>query len=365
MSRAPEASTPSAPPPVERALVIGYGSIGRRHARSLARVAGQLAVVNRRAEVRARALEEHGSALVAESLEALDDAGYEWEGSAAVIATWGPSHAAFFHALADRGVRRILCEKPMASSVADAAGMAERAEREGIFLGMSHTLRYARLAPALRRFAAAHELGEPVAMVMHGGAACLLTNGIHWLDFAAQLFEEDPGRVVSTACGESINPRSADLMMYGGTAVWSFGESREAVISFSNRSSVFPGARVYYRDAVASVGYAPVDADSYLHVAVRARDAEAVKKYPAVTRTGVATKLLLDGELEGVLRFDAGLDAAAEELLGAPFPTCTAAAGVASTAACIGALAASREGGPVQLPIDPASARGRESWPIS
>lgn len=88
-------------------------------------------------------------------------------------------------------------------------------------------------------------------------------------------------------------------------------------------------------------------------------------RFPAVTRTGVATELLLDGELDGVVRFNAGLDAAAEELLHAPSPTCTAAAGVASTTACMAALFASRDLAPVALPIDPASPRGRETWPIS
>src|SRR4051794_18894303 len=99
------------------ALVIGYGSIGRRHARVLASLTPALVIVNRRESVRTQAAHDHPGARVVERLEELDQEDFPWADTLAVIATWGPSHASLFHALADRGVRRILCEKPLAASV--------------------------------------------------------------------------------------------------------------------------------------------------------------------------------------------------------------------------------------------------------
>ena len=253
-------------------VVIGYGSIGRRHAQTLARRCSSLAIVNRRPEVRARASAEHPDAWVSADLESLDERGFPWHDAMAVIATWGPSHAAFFHALADRGVRRILCEKPMADSVAAAGEMLERARRDGIVLGVNQVLRHTGLVPALRALAARHGVGEPVQIVVRGGASCLVTNGVHWVDVAIQLFGEAPERVVSTAAGAPINPRDAALRYYGGTAVWSFTRGREAVLSLSNQSSVFPTVTIYYRDAAADVELVPAaDDDVAWHVVLRRR----------------------------------------------------------------------------------------------
>jgi len=254
-------------------------------------------------------------------------------------------------------VRRILCEKPMASSVGDAATMVDRARRDGIALGVHHYVRYAGLAPALATLAAEHELGQPVSLVVEGGAACLLTNGIHFVDFAIELFGAEPERVVSTASGDPINPRSPDLHLYGGTAIWSFADGREAVITFSNRSSVAPSARIYYRDAV-------VELDAMLEARVLRRDPAAVQRFPAVTRTGPASELRFQGTVPGVRGYLDGMRRAFEDVVDGDV-LCPGEAGAAAVTACIGALVASRDGHAVTLPLDPSSKQGREPWPIS
>ena len=192
---------------------------------------------------------------------------------------------------------------------------------------------------------------------MLGGASCLVTNGVHWVDVAIQLFEAAPERVVSTAGGEAINPRDATLRFYGGTAIWSFAEGREAIISFSNRSSVAPSARIFYRDAV-------VELDGALEARVLRRDPEAVQRFPAVTRTGPASELRFQGTIPGVRGYLDGMRRAFEDVAGGDV-LCPGEAGAAAVTACIGALVASRDGRSVTLPVDPASALGREPWPIS
>ena len=339
-------------------VVIGYGSVGRRHASTMAALVPTLAIVETKAEARAQAAADDPAATVAPDLAALEAAGFALAGAAAVIASWGPSHAPLFHALADRGVRRILCEKPMAASACDAQGMAERAEREGIVLAVHHYIRYAGLVPALRRTFAEHALGEPVQVVVEGGAACLLTNGIHWLDFASELFGAAPERVTSTAHGDPINPRSPELQLYGGTAVFGYPGGREAVLAFSSASSVAASARVYLRNAV-------VDLDGDLGAHVRRRDPAAVERFPAVTRTGAAAETLAQGTLPGVLGYLEGMHAAAAEAVRGAAPTCAASAGAAAATARIGALTSAREARHVRLPLDPASEAGRERWPIS
>jgi predicted dehydrogenase len=345
------------------AVVIGYGSIGKRHARALASLGTSLAIVNRGEAVRAKAAEDHPSARIAARLEDLDAAGFRWRSAVAVIATWAPSHADFFHALADRGVRSILCEKLMASSVASAQGMVARAERDGIALGVNHTFRYAGLAPSLRSLAAESDLGEPASLVVEAGAACLVTNGVHWIDFATELFGALPMRVAGTAQGQPINPRSRDLMLYGGTAIWSFEGQREAVLSFSNHSSILPRARIVFRDGAIAVTHAIGETDQHWHARVSRRPTPA----PAnrVSRTAPASETVFDGQPFGTRGFNEGLQVAAEELLSGDMRTCPGRRGMDSVSTTLGALIAGRNGHAVDLPIHPESTFGLESWPVS
>jgi predicted dehydrogenase len=339
-------------------LLLGYGSVGRRHARTLAALTPRLAIVEAAPAARADAEATYPGAQVVERLEMLDQARPDWAGSVGVIATWGPSHAEFFHALADRGVRRILCEKPMAASVSDAEGMVTRAEDEGIVLGVHHYLRYAGVVPALRACFEEHALGDPVAVVVEGGAACLLTNGIHWLDFAVELFGAPPVRVVSTAAGEPLNPRSPDLRLYGGTAIWSFEGGREAVISLSNRSSVSLSTRIYLRDAVAEL-------DGDLNLVLRRRDPAAVARFPAVTRTGPASEPLFAGRLPSIREYLDGMRTAAAELVEGGPVTCAGDTGAAAVMACVAALISARDRRAVELPLERSDPLAREWWPIS
>jgi hypothetical protein len=50
---------------------------------------------------------------------------------------------------------------------------------------------------------------------------------------------------------------------------------------------------------------------------------------------------------------------------GEPDVLCPPEAGRVAVSACIGALAAAREGRRIDLPIDPGTSVGKERWPIS
>lgn len=340
------------------ALLIGYGSIGRRHAAVLRELTEQLSIldVNERARVQAKA--DHPGARVVGGFEALDRAGLNWGAVLAVIATWGPSHAELFDTLVDRGVRHVLCEKPLANSVGLANGMVERATRDGVDLAVHHYIRASRIVTALRRLMSDQHLGFPVSVEVIGGAAGLVTNGVHWIDFASELFDGQPHRVFSTATGRRINPRSPDLEFYGGTAVWSFADGRELVISLNGGSSLALRAHVFFRDAV-------VELDAELNVSVWRRDQEAVTKFPAITRTGPASERVFEGQLPEVLTLSAGIRNLVDEVGAGQNRTCPARHGAASVNACIAALLSARLGRSIDLPIESGSTWGGAPWPIS
>jgi predicted dehydrogenase len=343
-------------------LVVGYGSIGRRHARVLAGMTSRLAIVNRRDTVRLQAIRDHPQAQVVPDLESLDRTDFPWSVALAVIATWGPSHAEYFHRLADRGVRRILCEKPMATSVRDAFTIVARAEREGISLGVNHCLRFANVVPALLQFFEDHSLGEPYSVVASGGASCLVTNGIHWLDFAVEMFGAEPEEVVACTRGDAINPRSPDLLYYGGSAVWRFAGDCELVMAFNNSSSVEPTVRIYLPDAIAEVSYAQAGGDVFVHSSVWRANTRPPASDPGPFGAG---QRLFEGRLPGVRLFMEGIEEALWDVWDRGAARAPARTGAAAVSSVIGALLSGREGTAVRLPIDPGSTWGGERWPVS
>ena len=57
---------------------------------------------------------------------------------------------------------------------------------------------------------------------VNGGAAGIVTNGIHYLDLAISIFNSSPKSVFSNLFSSSINPRSSDLDFWEGTAYFNF-----------------------------------------------------------------------------------------------------------------------------------------------
>jgi predicted dehydrogenase len=339
-------------------LLVGYGSIGRYHARIATARYESVAIVDQFSGAREQAVADHKDAVVAEDLHSLTASGWDWSDTTAVIATWGPSHFDVFNGLVDVGVRRILCEKPIADSLAKGHEMLDRARRDGVTLGVHHHRRYSGLTNGLNHLAREYDLGEPVKVVVHGGAAGVVTNGIHYIDWASELFDSDPSSVVSTAAGESLNPRSESLNLYGGTAVWTHDGGQETVISFSNQSSIAASTLVYYRDATVDIGLG-------LEVVIRTRDSEQTARFPAVTRTGAASEEVFAGAVDGVLPVDQATLRILDEIDSGTLSGSLADSALTAMGACVGALEAGKRGQRIDLPIDPESDTGQQTWPMS
>jgi len=342
---------------VSAGLLLGYGSIGRYHAPLLAQRYGTVAVIDNDPSAQGRAREALPDAIVAGSLDELGTK-WDWTHTLAVIATWGPSHTMLFEQLVERRVAAVLCEKPLATSVADAAHMAELSRKERIPLGIHMHRRHSSFIDGLHELEDKFELGPSQSIVIHGGARCLVTSGIHYLDFGCALFGS-PVQVTSTATDVGINPRSPELGFYGGTAIWSFEGGREVTIAFTNGSSVLEQLHLYYRDAVISI----INADDI--VQVRRRLVDEVERDPRVTRAGAAPDLLFEGlvpgyraEPEPTLRMLDELERGHEQVL-------SPETAVEVLGALIGALTAARDHIAVTLPIAPESELGSERWPIS
>ena len=262
-------------------LLVGAGSIGKRHAKVMADRYSILHVVDPSEQSRAWASETFGSLAVTHGN--LDGA-LRQIGSAdvtAVVATLGPLHRENVSRLIDHGVRRIYCEKPFASSIEDGHHLAELADRTSTRVIVGLQRRYSTLVDQILQFGRDHLGGDPVSIVGHGGAQCLITTGMHWVDLAVDLFRGFPSAVSGLGSADRMNPRGTDLDVWQGTAVWQFSSGRLLTLTYSNHTSVDGFLSIY-----CPRGRVDICPDGVIR-AFRRDDAE-VECDPRITRTGEA-----------------------------------------------------------------------------
>ena len=342
----------------QSALLIGYGSIGATHARILNDLYERVAVVDQNQKARDACKATYPNITAVADLTDLDKINWPWNQTLGVIATWGTSHSTIFHQLVGLGVRKILCEKPLAHSVKAGAEMVKAAKEHNVAFANHNQRQYSGFVESLQKKSAELEMGPPCAMVIQGGASGLVTNGIHYLALANSLFGKAPDWVSSTAEGLPINPRSPDLMFFGGTTTWSYGEGRELTMTMTNLSSIALDVSIYYRDAKVRL-LRNMDAE------IDMRDPEQLKQYPAITRLGEAVVKASHGSLPGVIRNEECTRLMIQEIEAGEIKVYPPEMALDTLSACIGALSSGKTGERITLPMDPYSDLGSTEWPIS
>jgi predicted dehydrogenase len=129
--------------------ILGLGSAGRRHAENLVALGHE--VIGHDPDPSRTA----PGGRAASSVEAAIDAG-----DAVVVATPSSTHAKLVLAAIERG-KHVLCEKPLATSGADAHAVRNAATKEGVTCGVAMNLRFHRGVLELRRLLETGELGRP------------------------------------------------------------------------------------------------------------------------------------------------------------------------------------------------------------
>ena len=103
------------------------------------------------------------------------------------VASFAPSHAELVEACAQSGVRAILCEKPIATRLADAELMIAACQQVGSLLVINHNRRFHPQYRELARRIAAGVLGELTGVWLSWGSGRLGNVGTHFIDAALML----------------------------------------------------------------------------------------------------------------------------------------------------------------------------------
>ena len=161
-------------PTQRRAVVVGLGSIGRRHAGFLLeRDDLSVEVLETRSETLDSALSDLGQLRSFNSFEQVLDTSPDivW------IATPTPLHASQAIAALEAGAH-VFCEKPMSDRVADALRVKEAADRSRRVFNVGYMLHFSPGLLALRELVQKGELGQILHAHVRMGAYLTLANAV-------------------------------------------------------------------------------------------------------------------------------------------------------------------------------------------
>ncbi len=205
---------------------IGASTIARQYLLNAVRARGEgevVAIMSTDAERGRSFAASHGIARSTTSLDALVNAP---DVDAIYVSTTNELHRAQTLAAAGAG-KHVLCEKPLALSVAEAQEMVEACRAAGVVMGTNHHLRNAGAHRAMREAIRAGRIGRPIAArVMHAvslpphlrgwrlhrpeaGGGVILDIVVHDADTLRFVLDDDPVEVA--ALSQSTGMATAGL----------------------------------------------------------------------------------------------------------------------------------------------------------
>lgn len=219
---------------MRRALLVGYGSVGKRHLEELLKNYDTVDVVDLKFEERKNSpLPDNNRVLFFSNINLLDK---NFNYDLAVVATWGPTHLSVVEKVLTFRPKFILLEKPVESSIAKVNEIERLIIDSNTNSTVNFSLRYSPLLIGLTSLLRENQLGQVCTITITAGAKCIATNGIHYLDLFMHIFREAPIAVNSQISCEKINPRQASLSFLGGVANFLFTRDRMLSLIFSNKS---------------------------------------------------------------------------------------------------------------------------------
>ena len=200
-----------------KAALVGLGRMGLRHLavlRDLGLDVVGTADLQEAAREKARSdFALPASALFADAREMVE----RLRPDLLVVATTAPAHAELVCLAAKNGARAILCEKPMAASLAECDRMIDACKASGTRLAVNHQMRFMEQYTVPRSIVQDGSFGGLSSINVVAGNFGLANNGSHYFEMMRYVSGEMPATVTAWLSAESVpNPRGPQFEDRGG-----------------------------------------------------------------------------------------------------------------------------------------------------
>jgi predicted dehydrogenase len=133
------------------------------------------------------------------------------------ISTTAPSHAEFVCKAAETGFRYILCEKPLAVSLAEADAMVAACAKHGVQLAVNHQMQFMEQYTKIREIIGSGEFGPLRSITVHASNFGLAMNAVHYFEMFRYVTGESLASVQCWVDNERVpNPRGPQYSDYSG-----------------------------------------------------------------------------------------------------------------------------------------------------
>ena len=234
-------------------LLVGHGSIGSKYKNELVNKRNfpknNLYIIERNKDIRDSLNLEEIKCF--ENIEELKSKNLDFYYG--IVANWGPEHVKTTNKLLDLGVKRIIIEKPVSNSLKDLNLLIKRCKKLDVFISVHHRWKYLDLGKKILEIQNQLNFGDPVGMRIMGGALCISTGAIHWLDLACEILNSDPISVIADLDIDYINPRDKGLAYIGGCASYRLENKKFIHISYTNSNSQAPRTELVYKHGIIKI----------------------------------------------------------------------------------------------------------------
>lgn len=153
---------------------------------------------------------------------------------ALVIATTAPTHAEFVLAAVEQGVRHILCEKPMTTSLAQAEAMEQACRQAGVQLAVNHQMRFMSQYSRVKALIGTEAFGPLSSIVIAGSNFGLAMNASHYFEMFRYMTDGPVAQVQAWFENELLpNPRGKQFEDRSGRLLAMGAAGQSMYIDFS------------------------------------------------------------------------------------------------------------------------------------
>jgi predicted dehydrogenase len=151
------------------------------------------------------------------------------------VATTAPSHVKLGRLALKHGVKRILLEKPIDTSLKDARAFDEECRAAGVQLVVNYSRRWALDYRAIKRCIKQNYIGEPRSISVNVGKGELAMHGSHYFDLCRYLLNSEPLWTLSKLEPVTeVNIRGVDFDDPSGFCLFGFENGARSYIDFSS-----------------------------------------------------------------------------------------------------------------------------------
>lgn len=246
-----------------KTVILGVGRMGQRHIQVARDLNLELAgICDQNPETLSAVGREHNIAAERQFTEVaalLEQTAPE----CVIIATTAPTHSAYTCLAAEAGAGYILCEKPMAISLAECDKMLDACGRNNTKLAINHQMRFMEQYTEPKRILQGEDFGGLKSVTVVAGNFGMAMNGTHYFEMFRYMTDENPVEVTAWFSGEKIpNPRGAQFEDRAGSVRITTASGKRFYMDISANQG--HGMKVIYAGAYGQIIVDELAGDMYM-----------------------------------------------------------------------------------------------------